>query len=56
VTQFVGHRVDGSLRIEREGTDHPGVTRATGLFDGEVFPESCRDAEEIWRLLGDGSD
>jgi hypothetical protein len=56
VTQFVGHRVDGSLRIEREGTDHPGVTRATGLFDGEVFPESCRDAEEIRRLLGDGSD
>lgn len=55
VAQFVGHRVSGSLRIEREGTDHPGVTRATGLFDAEVFPETCRDAEEIRRLLADGS-
>lgn len=55
VAQFVGHRVSGSLRIEREGTDHPGVTRATGLFDAQVFPEPCRDGEEIRRLLTDGS-
>lgn len=54
VAQFVGHRVGGSLRVEREGTDHPGVTRATGLFDADVFPEPCRDAEEIRRLLADG--
>lgn len=56
VAQFVGHRVNGSLQIEREGTDHPGVTRATGLFDTEVFPEPCRDAEEIQRLLAAPSD
>ncbi|WP_458209924.1 NUDIX hydrolase [Haladaptatus sp. NG-SE-30] len=55
VAQFVGHRVSGSLQIEREGTDHPGVTRATGLFDAEVFPEPCRDAEEIQQLLSDRS-
>jgi ADP-ribose pyrophosphatase YjhB (NUDIX family) len=55
VAQFVGHRVSGTLRIEREGTDHPGVTRATGLFDTEVFPEPCRDAEEIKRLLQEPS-
>jgi 8-oxo-dGTP pyrophosphatase MutT (NUDIX family) len=53
VVQFVGHRVDGSLSVEREGTDHPGVTRATGLFDAAVFPEPCRDAEEIRQLLAD---
>jgi ADP-ribose pyrophosphatase YjhB (NUDIX family) len=53
VAQFVGHHVSGSLHVEREGTDHPGVTRATGLFDAEVFPEECRDAEEIRRLLGE---
>jgi len=53
VAQFVGHRVDGSLSVEREGTDHPGVTRATGLFDAAVFPEPCRDAEEIRQLLAD---
>lgn len=55
VAQFVGHRVDGSLRVEREGTDHPGVTRATGLFDADVLPENCRDVEEIRELLGSGS-
>lgn len=51
VAQFVGRRTSGSLRIEREGTDHPGATRATGLFDAEVLPETCRDAAEIRRLF-----
>lgn len=55
VAQFVGHRVSGSLQIEREGTDHPGVTRATGLFDTEVFPKPCRDASEIQQLLANTS-
>lgn len=32
---------------------HPGVTRTTGLFDAAVFPEPCRDGEEIRRLLAD---
>jgi hypothetical protein len=35
------------------GRDHPGVTRATGLFDADVFPEPCRDAEEIKQLLAE---
>lgn len=56
VAQFVGHRVDGSLTVEREGSDHPGVTRATGLFDTQVFPDDCRDAAEIRRLLGGDGD
>ena len=51
VAQFVGHRVDGSLSVEREGSDHPGTTRATGLFDAETLPETRRDGEEIRRLL-----
>jgi 8-oxo-dGTP pyrophosphatase MutT (NUDIX family) len=33
---FVGHRVGGHLAVEREGTAHPGLTRATGLFDRET--------------------
>ena len=51
VAQFVGHRTGGSLAIEREGSDHPGTTRATGLFDAETLPETRRDGEEIRRLL-----
>jgi ADP-ribose pyrophosphatase YjhB (NUDIX family) len=51
LAQFVGHRTGGSLAIEREGSDHPGTTRATGLFDAETLPETRRDGEEIRRLL-----
>lgn len=51
VAQFVGHRVGGSLHVERERIDHPGVTRATGVFDEEVFPEPCRDSDVILELL-----
>ena len=51
VAQFVGHRTGGSLAVEREGSDHPGTTRATGLFDAETLPETHRDGEEIRRLL-----
>jgi len=53
VAQFVGHRVGGSLHVERERIDHPGVTRATGVFDEEVFPDPCRDADVILELLSD---
>ncbi|MFC7205369.1 NUDIX domain-containing protein [Haloferax namakaokahaiae] len=53
VAQFVGHRVDGTLTVERERIDHPGATRATGLFDTDVFPEQCRDGDEIRRLLAE---
>ncbi|WP_247731469.1 NUDIX hydrolase [Halovivax limisalsi] len=51
VVQFVGHRTGGSLHVERERLDHPGVTRATGVFDADVFPEPCRDGDEIRALL-----
>jgi len=51
VAQFVGHRTGGSLAVEREGSDHPGTTRATGLFDAETLPETRREGEEIRRLL-----
>ncbi|WP_410767594.1 hypothetical protein [Haloferax sp. DFSO60] len=44
---------DGTLTIERERTTHPGATRATGLFGTDVFPEQCRDADEIRQLLAD---
>jgi 8-oxo-dGTP pyrophosphatase MutT (NUDIX family) len=50
LAQFVGHRVGGSLTVERERIDHPGVTRATGVFDRELLPE-CREREEILALL-----
>ncbi|WP_232701765.1 NUDIX domain-containing protein [Halobacterium wangiae] len=56
LAQFVGHRVDGSLEIEREGSDHPGVTRATGLFDAATLPEDAREHDEIRRLLADTTD
>lgn len=54
LAQFVGHRVSGTLQVEREGRDHPGVTRATGLFTEAALPESCRDAGEIRALLTTG--
>jgi|AntDeeMetagen192_2_1112575.scaffolds.fasta_scaffold01640_2 8-oxo-dGTP pyrophosphatase MutT (NUDIX family) len=55
LAQFVGHRVDGSLEVEREGSDHPGVTRATGLFDAATLPEGTREHDEIRDLLADSS-
>ena len=51
VATFVGRRVEGSLRVEREGNDHPGVTRGVGLFDRAHLPEDCRDRETIDDLL-----
>jgi ADP-ribose pyrophosphatase YjhB (NUDIX family) len=51
VAQFVGHQTGGSLEVEREGSDHPGTTRATGLFDAETLPETRREGGEIRRLL-----
>lgn len=54
VAQFVGHRVEGSLHVEYERVDHPGTTRATGLFDAATLPET-REEAEIRRLLA-GSD
>ncbi|RNJ26488.1 NUDIX hydrolase [Halosegnis longus] len=53
VAQFVGHRTDGTLRIEREGRTHPGCTRATGLFDIETLPEVRRERAAIADLLND---
>lgn len=53
VATFVGHRVDGSLSVEREHSDHPGVTRAVGLFTPDVLPENCRDRDRILGLLPD---
>jgi len=53
VAQFVGHRTDGQLRIEREGRTHPGCTRATGLFDIETLPELRRERDETVELLND---
>ncbi|MFB6193714.1 MAG: NUDIX hydrolase, partial [Halobaculum sp.] len=50
LAQFTGHRTDGHLRVEREGDTHPevsrahpGLSRATGLFDAETLPETRRD-------------
>lgn len=51
LAQFAARRVDGSLEVEREGSDHPGVTRATGLFDAATLPEEVRDRDEIGRLI-----
>lgn len=51
VATFVGERVSGSLRVEREANDHPGVTRGVGLFDRKHLPESCRDREAIAGML-----
>lgn len=53
VATFVGHRVGGSLSVEREDSDHPGVTRGVGLFTPDVLPENCRDREWILELLPD---
>lgn len=53
VATFAGHRVDGSLSVEREDNPHPGVTRAVGLFTPDVLPENCRDREAILDLLPD---
>lgn len=53
VATFVGRRVDGSLRVEREANDHPGVTRGVGLFGADVLPENCRDRERIATLLAE---
>lgn len=52
VATFVGRRVDGSLRVERETNDHPGVTRGVGLFGADVLPENCRDHDLLAGLLG----
>lgn len=51
VTTFVGDRVEGSLRVEREVNDHPGVTRGAGLFDREHLPAACRDREDLVGML-----
>jgi len=53
VAAFVGHRVDGTLSVEREGTAHPGVCRGTGLFERGSLPPLRRDGELIRGLLGD---
>jgi 8-oxo-dGTP pyrophosphatase MutT (NUDIX family) len=52
VVAFAGHRTGGRLRVERETNDHPGVTRAVGLFDAETLPETRRDGTAIRRRLG----
>jgi 8-oxo-dGTP pyrophosphatase MutT (NUDIX family) len=55
VATFVGRRVDGSLRVEREVNDHPGVTRGVGLFGPDVLPDRCRDRDLVEAALdGDG--
>lgn len=51
VATFVGGRVAGSLRVEREANDNPGVTRGVGLFDLEHRPENCRDRAAIADML-----
>jgi len=51
VVTFLGRRVEGSLRVEREANDHPGVTRGVGLFDREHLPGDCRECESIEALL-----
>lgn len=53
VAQFAGYRTDGRLHVEREGRTHPGVSRATGLFDAETLPETRRDHDLIAERLGD---
>lgn len=51
VATFVAHRVDGTLTVEREHNDHPGVTRGVGLFGADVLPDDCRDRNRILDLL-----
>lgn len=53
VAQFIGHRTDGRLSIEKEGRTHPGCTRATGLFDIDTLPEMRRERDEIVALLNE---
>jgi 8-oxo-dGTP pyrophosphatase MutT (NUDIX family) len=53
VATFVAHRTDGTLRVERETNDHPGVTRGVGLFGPDVLPENCRDRERVLDLFDD---
>lgn len=53
VATFLGHRVEGPLRVERERIDHPGVTRAVGVFDPETLPD-CRDRETVLGVLAGG--
>ena len=36
--------------MERERIDHPGVTRAVGIFDRETLPD-CRDRETVLNVL-----
>lgn len=50
---FVARRRAGTLSVERESNDHPGVTRGVGLFGADVLPESTRDRERIRRCLLD---
>jgi 8-oxo-dGTP pyrophosphatase MutT (NUDIX family) len=56
VATFVGKRVEGSLRVEREVNDHPGVTRGVGLFGADVLPENCRDRSDLLDLLASHGD
>lgn len=53
LAQFAGHRTDGHLHVEREGRTHPGVSRATGLFDAETLPATRRDHDLIAERLAD---
>ena len=53
LAQFTGYRTDGALHVEREGRTHPGVSRATGLFDAATLPETRRDHDLIAERLAD---
>ena len=60
VAQFAGHRTDGHLQVEREGNTqpdvsraHPGLSRATGLFDADTLPETRRDRELLVESIND---
>ena len=56
IATFVGERVEGSLRVEREVNDHPGVTRGVGLFGADVLPENCRDRSDLLDLFASPGD
>ena len=60
LAQFVGHRTDGHLQVEREGNTHPdvsrahpGLSRATGLFDADTLPETRRDRKLLLELANE---
>ncbi|MFB6175733.1 MAG: NUDIX domain-containing protein [Halobaculum sp.] len=60
LAQFTGRRTDGHLQVEREGNTHPevsrahpGLSRATGLFDAETLPEMRRERELIVDRMAD---